>query len=607
MISTFMGIELAKRAIQNNQQSIYIVQNNITNAENSDYTRQTVTLQEVPPLWIPGISTMAQAAGQVGQGSVVALIDRIKDMFLDGKINNETSMVSYFNTLENYIKQLEGIVQEPAGISLDKVLRDFFNAFNSLSLDPSSVEKKILVQQKAETLVSRFHELFNSVKEMQKEINTNLEMQIGNLNNLLKDLANLNSEIKRIEATGQKANDLKDKRDKIVNEISKFIPITFKETDSFYLYYNGKILVQNDLYHGFELKESGTEGMYDIYFQNEKVIANSGSLMGLITSRDKVLGGFLEKLNQLALSTMESVNAIHQQGMNSKGESGILFFKELPLTIYKNGEYDKNQDGINDKVTIYKIVGTKNIDPYEKVMISGTLNINGIEIQYGPSDSILDIIKKVNMANTGLTFYIQNGKLEIKGNNSDDGIYSIKSLSDTGQFLSNITGVLSYNSSFDENNLDSIQSLFVTDQIYVLSYEKNIAAWIDLSDEIKNDPTNIATSEIASEIKEGDGRIAQMISKLIDSKFLVRNSQSLTDFYASMIMDVASFGNEVNQNASFHELTLNSFKNIKMAYSGVNMDEELANMLKFQKAYQAAAKYMAQQNELYDILMGIIR
>jgi len=602
-----MGIELAKRAIQNNQQSIYIVQNNITNAENSDYTRQTVTLQEVPPLWIPGISTMAQAAGQVGQGSVVALIDRIKDMFLDGKINNETSMVSYFNTLENYIKQLEGIVQEPAGISLDKVLRDFFNAFNSLSLDPSSVEKKILVQQKAETLVSRFHELFNSVKEMQKEINTNLEMQIGNLNNLLKDLANLNSEIKRIEATGQKANDLKDKRDKIVNEISKFIPITFKETDSFYLYYNGKILVQNDLYHGFELKESGTEGMYDIYFQNEKVIANSGSLMGLITSRDKVLGGFLEKLNQLALSTMESVNAIHQQGMNSKGESGILFFKELPLTIYKNGEYDKNQDGINDKVTIYKIVGTKNIDPYEKVMISGTLNINGIEIQYGPSDSILDIIKKVNMANTGLTFYIQNGKLEIKGNNSDDGIYSIKSLSDTGQFLSNITGVLSYNSSFDENNLDSIQSLFVTDQIYVLSYEKNIAAWIDLSDEIKNDPTNIATSEIASEIKEGDGRIAQMISKLIDSKFLVRNSQSLTDFYASMIMDVASFGNEVNQNASFHELTLNSFKNIKMAYSGVNMDEELANMLKFQKAYQAAAKYMAQQNELYDILMGIIR
>ncbi|MEJ5272691.1 MAG: flagellar hook-associated protein FlgK [Spirochaetota bacterium] len=607
MLSTFMGIELAKRAIQNNQQSIYIVQNNITNAENPDYTRQTVTLQEVPPLWIPGISTMAQAAGQVGQGSVVALIDRIKDMFLDGKINNETSMVSYFNTLENYIKQLEGIVQEPAGISLDKVLRDFFNAFNSLSLDPSSVEKKILVQQKAETLVSRFHELFNSVKEMQKEINTNLEMQVGSLNNLLKDLANLNSEIKRIEATGQKANDLKDKRDKIVNEISKFIPITFKETDSFYLYYNGKILVQNDLYHGFELKQSGTEGMYDVYFQNEKVIANSGTLMGLITSRDKVLGGFLEKLNQLALSTMESVNAIHQQGMNSKGESGILFFKELPLSIYKNGEYDKNQDGINDKVTIYKIVGTKNIDPYEKVMISGTLNINGIEIQYGPSDSILDIIKKVNMANTGLTFYIQNGKLEIKGNNSDDGIYSIKSLSDTGQFLSNITGVLSYNSSFDENNLDSIQSLFVTDQIYVLSYEKNIAAWIDLSDEIKNDPTNIATSEIASEIKEGDGRIAQMISKLIDSKFLVRNSQSLTDFYASMIMDVASFGNEVNQNASFHELTLNSFKNIKMAYSGVNMDEELANMLKFQKAYQAAAKYMAQQNELYDILMGIIR
>lgn len=607
MLSTFMGIELAKRAIQNNQQSIYIIQNNITNAENPDYSRQTVTLQEVPPLWLPGISTMSTSSGQVGQGSVVALIDRIKDMFLDGKINNETSFASYFNTLENYIKQLEGIIQEPVGVSLDRLLRDFFNAFNSLSLDPSSIEKKILVQQKAESLVSRFHELFNATKDMQKEINSNLELQVGSLNNLLKDLANLNSQIKKIEATGQKANDLKDRRDKIVNEISKFIPVTFKETDSFYLYYNGKILVQNDIYHGFDLVRNGNEGMYDLYFQNEKVVANSGSLMGLITSRDKVFGGFLEKLNQLALSTMESVNALHQQGMNSKGESGILFFKEIPLTIYKNGEYDKNQDGINDSITIYKIVGTKDIDPNEKVMISGTLNINGVEIQYGPSDSISDIIKKINMANTGVTFYIQNGKLEIKGNNSSDGIYSIKSLSDSGQFLSNITGILAYNASFNENNMTTIESLFMTDQIYLLSPEKNIAAWIDLSDEIKKDPTNIATSEISSEIKEGDGSIAQKISKLIDSKFLVRNSQSLTDFYASMIMDVASFGNEVSQNYGFHELTLNSFRNIKLAYSGVNMDEELANMLKFQKAYQAAAKYMAQQNELYDILMGIIR
>ncbi|MFN3411196.1 MAG: flagellar hook-associated protein FlgK [Exilispira sp.] len=607
MLSTFMGIELAKRAIQNNQQSIYITQNNITNAENPDYNRQNIILQEVPPLWLPGISTMSSTAGQVGQGSIVALIDRIKDMFLDGKINNETSFVSYFNTLDNYIKQLEGILQEPAGISLDKTLRDFFNAFNALSLDPSSVEKKIIVQQKAQTLISRFHELFNAAKEMQKEINSSIEIQVNNLNGLLKNLADLNSQIKRIEATGQKANDLKDKRDKIVNEISKFIPVTFKETDSFYLYFNGKILVQNDLYHQFSLVQNGIEGMYDIYFQNDKVVTESGSLIGLITSRDNLLGNFLEKLNQLALSTIESVNSIHQQGMNSKGDTGILFFKELPLTIYKNGEYDKNQDGFNDSVAIYKIVGSKNVDPYEKVMISGTLNINGVEIQYQPNDTILDIIKKINMANTGVNFYIQNGKIEVKGNASENGIYSIKSLFDSGQFLSNITGILSYNSTFNENDLNAIESLFLTDQVYVLSYEKNIASWIDLSDEIKNDPLNIATSEISKEIKEGDGSVAQKISKLMDSKFLVRNSQSLFDFYSSMVMKIASSGSEVSQNLSFHELTLNNFRNIKISYSGVNMDEELANMLKFQKAYQAAAKYMSQQNELYDILMGIIR
>jgi len=72
-------------------------------------------------------------------------------------------------------------------------------------------------------------------------------------------------------------------------------------------------------------------------------------------------------------------------------------------------------------------------------------------------------------------------------------------------------------------------------------------------------------------------------------------------------MDIVANGRKVSDNLASHELTLGSFKNMKLSYSGVNMDEELANMLKFQKAYQAAAKFLTQQNELYDILMGIIR
>ncbi|MBP7029723.1 MAG: flagellar hook-associated protein FlgK [Spirochaetes bacterium] len=607
MFSTFMGIEIAKRALQNSQQTIYITQNNISNSENPDYNRQTVTLKEVPPLWLPGVSTMGSITGQVGQGSIVALIDRVKDMFLDGKISSETSSFSYFNILDKYIRQLEGVLGEPAGATLDTALKDFFNSFNSLSMDPQSMEKRILVTEKARNLVDKFHQFFNFGKNVQKELNESLQIETNNVNNLFKELASLNKEIKRIEATGQKANDLKDRRDMLVGEISKFVPVTFKETDKFYLYINGKIAVQDDVYHEIELVSDNSEGMYKLYFQNDRLDVSSGSLKGLIDARDELYGGFLEKLNQFAVSIIESVNSIHLQGMNAKGESGIAFFKELPLTIYKNGEYDKNQDGINDNVVIYKIVGSKTIEPDQKVMVEGKIVVNGVEISYNPSDTVMDIIKKVNMANTGINLYIQNGKLEIKGNSSADGIYSIKNLSDSGQFLSNIAGVLSYGSSFSEDNLSAIDSLFSTDQIYTLSFEKNAAAWIDLSEEISMDPLNIAAAENYKELKEGDGRIAQKISVLMDSKFLVRNSQSLLDFYSSMVMDIAANGRKVSDNLASHELTLGSFKNMKLSYSGVNMDEELANMLKFQKAYQAAAKFLTQQNELYDILMGIIR
>lgn len=607
MNSTFMGIEIAKRAIQAQTQSLTVIQNNVANAENPDYSRQIANISTYEPLYLPALN-MSTEAGQIGQGIYVKSIERVRDNFLDIKINNETSYKNYFDTLVNFTTRIDSIYNEPQGVSLQQSITDFFNAFNDLSKEPENTAIRVTVKEKAITMVNQFHNLFNGLYNLQINTNSEIKSAIDTVNSIIKKIANLNNKIMKIEATGQNPNNLKDLRDKLVNQLSKYLDIKIEKSSTYNIYSKGKILVQGNKVDLFTLKEDpNNSGFYTLTLDNNPFIPKSGKIKALFELRDNIISNQLEKLNQLALSIIEGVNTLHYNGMNLKGDIHIPFFKELPLTLYTDGTYDKNNDGINDTVVIYKIIGTNKINGEDKLMISGTLTINGQTINYNANDTVNDLIKRVNLANTGINFVLSNGYLEIKGNSSSSGIYSIKALADTGQFLSNFAGILQPNASYSENNLNSVKTLFKTNQIYLLSPLKNIANWIDINDSIKNDITNIAAASIDTELKEGNGEIAYKISKLIDNKFFIRNNDSIVNYYTSMINDYSTIGHEAKQEADTHMLILSNFKKIRMSYSGVNMDEELANMMKFQKVYQASAKFLTQLNDLFDVLMGIIR
>lgn len=607
MNSTFMGVEIAKRALQAQSQSLTVTQNNVSNAENPDYSRQVANISTYEPLYLPGLN-MALGAGQIGQGVYVESINRVRDQFLDVKINNETSYKNYFDTIVNYSQQIDSIYNEPNGVSLQQSITDFFNAFNDLSKEPESTVNRVTVKEKATAMVNQFHTMFNGLYGLQKNVNEEIKNNVNNINSLLKKLALLNNKIMKIKATGQNPNDLEDTRDKLVNELSKYIDISVKKESTFNIYSKGKIIVQGNIANTFTLEQNpDNNGFYNLVLDNENFIPQSGKIKALFDMRDKVIGNQLEKLNQLALSLVEGVNDLHYNGMTLKGEKNIAFFKELPLTLYTNGTYDKNNDGLNDSVVIYKLIGTNKINGEDKLMIDGALTINGQTIAYHANDTVNDLLKRINLANTGINFSLSNGYLEIKGNSSSNGIFSIKNLSDSGQFLSDFAGVLKRGAVFSENNLNAVASLFQTNQIYLLSPLKNVAGWIDLNDAIKNDVSNIAAASIDKELKEGNGEIAYKISKLIDDKFFIRNSDSIVNYYSSMVNDYSTIGYEAKQEMDTHTLVLSNFQKLRMSYSGVNMDEELANMMKFQKVYQASAKFLSQLNDLYDVLMGIIR
>ena len=607
MFSTFMGVEIAKRSMQTAQSTLYVTQNNIANANNPDYSRQVVNISTFEPLYLPQIS-MPTVAGQIGQGSFLESIERVKDFFLENKIMTETSFLSNFSTIVSYVQRIDAIYNEPYGKSLIEAINNFFNAFNDLAKDPESVAKRALVVEKAKYMIDLFHDKFDKIKGLQDDLNFDIDLTINKANELIKQIALLNDKIKKIEATGQRANDLKDQRDKLIIELSNIIPITTKDKEDFYVYLDGKILIQGKEFHQIEkIYDDKNKGFIFPSLNGERIFVNNGKLSALLTMRDKIVDDQLKKINQLALSLIEGVNIIHQKGKTLSGRTNISFFNELPLSLYINGEYDSNSDGFSDRNVIYKIIGTKQLNLTDKLMISGTLNINGKIINYYENDTVEDLIKKVNLANTGINFYLNSfGQLEIKGNASSNGIFSIEHLEDSGLFLSSFAGLLKENAIFDKNDLNAFQN-FYTGQIYLISPEKNIASWIDLSKDIKADLNNIAAAFADKDLKEGDGNIALQISLLNKSNFFIQNSYSISDFYQNMINDYASFGFIAKQNMDNHQLLLNNFENLKQSYSGVNMDEEFSNMMKFQKMYQATAKFVTTLNELYEILIGIVR
>ncbi len=608
MFSTFMGVEVAKRSFQSSTYAMSTIQHNLTKMNDPNYSRQRTLLSTYQPLYMPGVS-MGMGAGQVGQGVYTQSVERVNNQFIGSKITSETSYVSYFNTLSSYINRIDGVYNEPNGIGLNESITDFLNSFNKLSHNPQDMTSRQLVKQKAQIMTSQFHTKYDALREIQNDANADLGVSVGNVNNLLKRLGAINNKIQKIEATGQNPNDLKDTREALVNELANYIDIDVNDGKEFFVYVDGKILVQGEEYQQLELdNDESNTGFYNVLLNGDKVEYGAGKISGLIELRDNTVANQIEKLNQIALSMVEGVNALHQKGMNLKGNSQVSFFKELPLSIYSNGDYDFNSDGFSDRNVIYKVVGSKILKPNDKLMISGTLNINGKQITYNANDTVEDLINKINLANTGANAQLEDGKLVFKGNSSDKGIYGINQLSDTGSFLSAFSGILQEGQEFNSNNLEAVENLFLdTDQIYLISPERNIASWIDLSDSIKEDISNISAAQTTPELKEGDGSIAFNIGKLATKNHFIRNSSSIDEFYRGMVSDYANDGKLAQTEMDSHTMLLQNFQGLRDSYSGVNMDEELSNMMKFEKMYQASAKFLTQLSDMYDTIIGIVR
>src|SRR5690554_231385 len=226
MRSTFSGLELAKRALQAQQTALNTTGHNIANANSAGYTRQIVHIQPTTPLTLANMGKNLT----VGTGSIVDTIERARDIFVDRQFRWETSKQQYWQARETSLSKIEGILNEPTDNTLSNDLTQFWNAWSDLAKSPENLGARAVVVERAAILADTFHNIDQQLTEIQRSLDSNVRVHINQINIYSKQIQELNLQIKQAEVAGDNPNDLRDKRDMLVDELSEIVNVRVVET-----------------------------------------------------------------------------------------------------------------------------------------------------------------------------------------------------------------------------------------------------------------------------------------------------------------------------------------------------------------------------------------
>jgi len=546
----FSILNTAKAGLLSQQLGIEVVGHNIANVQTEGFTRQEVNFSTARP--------RQTGLGLLGTGVRVDSITRDFDKFLFNQILGEGSSTGNFGVRSDLFKTIEILFNTTTGRNLSGDLDDLFLAFDDLAINPSGLAERTTVVANAETLTSNFNLLGKNL--FQERINADLSVNdtVSEINFLLDKIASLNSSIHSIETGLSPANDLRDKRDLAVLDLSKKLDIKIIDTKnnqvSITLANGTPLVIGLNTFQlsttpgpdnkGFKdiLISDGASGTTNITNQLE-----GGELRGLIDVRDVELVDFIDQVDRLAASLITEFNAIHQLGVGLDGSTGINFFTPLTPTV--------NPSSLN---TGTGVVTMTNASP-------STVLVDKFQMQF-TSATDFDLINLTTGVNTGSFTFVPGAAFNVAGG-----------LSVT------ITGVP------------------VAGDIVDFSVSENAASTMSVASAVLANTDKIAAG--LSTTSDGDNALA--LSNLQD-KLVFGGNTTFDGFFNSTVSLVGVRTRSANDGLEQQDELMLELENQRQSVSGVSIDEEMINLIKFQQAFEASARMITVVEEMFDVLQNSI-
>ena len=672
MSSTFFGLNIAYSGLLNSNAALNTTANNISNVQTEGYSRQQVISQAAD-----AIRTFA-TYGCAGAGVQTLAIERVRDEFYDTKYWNNSSKVGEFDMKSYYMKELEGYFYDSGNnAGFTKVFDQFaVTGLEELLKNPSDSSLKSQFVGYAGQLTDYFNGVYGNLQEMQKDVNSEIKLQVDQINSYASAIASLNKQINTIELTGQQANELRDQRTKLLDELSVIVDITTIETpvtDSndptretganrfIVKIAGGQLLVDDSEYNTLEvvartshekINQTDIEGLYDIYWVPSSLydtykadVTNNPDLANdeKISWNDyvRVHGSAFNLYNASMEGKLKGLVQL-RDGNNGEGFSGIVANGGTEVDGYTDANGNKH-----DVVTVD--VSADWLTDLNKSNLSntGTINLGNKEYHYdswsfeydatADSYSYKFILSEVGNGNSSHVTNDREGKVASVGadveyqgipyymNQMNEWVRNfaaayndILSKGDGGATNTTLfTGEnLTYNKEAGENSQFLFSTVFGK---YAVDADGNALSYsVDVSDDsyyrltagnfsivtaMSNDPSLMANKYRVEDGVESNDLLQDLYQTATNREYLSFRGSSASEFLQSVLSDVALNAASADTFKSSYSNINDSINTKRMSISGVDEDEEALNLVKYQNAYNLAAKMIQTFSEIYDRLI----
>ncbi|SHO48738.1 flagellar hook-associated protein FlgK [Anaerocolumna xylanovorans] len=582
MPSTFFGLNIGTSGLYTYQAAINTTAHNISNTETEGYTRQILNQKAANAIRVNG------SYGMVGAGATATEITQARDAYYDLKYRSSNTTYGEYQAKEYYMTEIENYFNEVSVAGFTTSYNSLFTSLQELSKNPSSATTRTQLVNYAKNLTEYFNGMANSLTGIQQECNFEVKTQVDRINSLGQQVAEVTKQINTLEAGGGTANDLRDQRGLLIDELSGIVNVSVDENvvgqnvgvTSYVVKIEGQVLVNTGEYNTLKVvprtekvNQSDADGLYEIQWNNGNNFAfqnsiSQGYLSALLQVRDgnnqETLKGTVQSVStdkKTVTLGQSSINDIEKLNIPSEGYITI----DNQQCKYNSFEVTKNAVTQQLEYTFHLDKAT-NASPGSTAAIGESIDYKGIPYYMSQLNELVRTFSE-----------------------------NFNAIHKTGYDLKNNMGVNFFTgvspATGDDYNLDTI------------GYYNLTAGNFSVAADVFKNPSMIATS--GKEITNGveDKTVVDKLIALKDKAGMFKQGTP-SSFFQTMVAEVGIDSKKATNNAKNQKDILGVISNQRLSVSGVDVDEEAMNLVMYQKAYNLSAKVISVMNEIYDKLIN---
>lgn len=615
MRSTFFGLNIGKSGLYAYQAALNTTAHNIANTETPGFTRQVMTQTASKPMRVNS------SYGMAGTGVNVTGVIQMREQYYDLKFWKNSTIFGEYLTKSHYMTEIENYFNDVSIDGFTTTFSSMYKSLQELAKDPSSNTTRTQFINYAESLTEYFNSVATNLRNLQEECNFEIRNQVDQINSIAKQIASLTKQIITLEVNGGTANDLRDQRALLIDELSQIANVSVTEKTvgdsgvgltSYVVKIDGATLVDGILYNTLQVvprkhkaNQNDADGLYDIYWDNGQKFASDSPTLG---GRLQALFEIRDGNNQFNLQG--KVNATAGENFITMFDTNIndvtdLNIPETGIIKVGNREYEYVGFSVTIDEESSKFVYTFELKDYVIADAENESSEIGRSIDYKGIPYYMDQMNKFIRTFSMAFNNIHRSGVDLDGNPGMDLFSAVNKVNGRYYTFGPLRGSED-EEYYDYDSFNSRTGSFYEevpeDQPLYGSYYFMTASNFSVNKEFFNNPRLLATASNVTDGVENNDIVMKLLELKENRKMFEQGAPD--EFFNTLVAEIGIDARSAGNLADSQNNILQAITNQRLSVSGVDIDEEAMNLVKFQNAYNLSAKVISVMDEVYGRLIN---